>query len=206
MSELKFLVTVNTERESGMHASREEISELLIEEIASSVEAAQLSNLGPHGTSEYSVDNVDVEELDNKAARELWKDNDRAVKDETPNKSEALKQLRVANGEIAKLKSELARAETKLAAAAEVREAGRTKIWAGPRYEEEGRIYLPDGQYDNVVFQLEDKRATHESRRFPTVSVSLEDGVLKLYSGDQNLISMNMSMNNMVIKAQEFYS
>jgi hypothetical protein len=67
------LVTVDTERQSGKFAGRDEIAAKLIEEIESG-NPESLDGLGADGESEYSVEDWTVEEVDKKRAERLMAD------------------------------------------------------------------------------------------------------------------------------------
>jgi hypothetical protein len=67
------LVTIDTERESGKFAGRDEIRDALIEAIESA-DPGSLDGLGADGESEYSVEDWTVEEVDKKRAERLMAD------------------------------------------------------------------------------------------------------------------------------------
>lgn len=64
------LVTVDTERESGKFAGRDEIAASIIEAIESA-DPGSLDGLGADGESTYNVEDWTVEEVDKKRAEKL---------------------------------------------------------------------------------------------------------------------------------------
>lgn len=64
------LVTVDTERESGKFAGRDEIATAIVEAIEEA-NPGSLDGLGADGESTYNVEDWEVEEIDKKRAEKL---------------------------------------------------------------------------------------------------------------------------------------
>lgn len=60
MSEYTFLVRCNIERESGLHAIRDDITEEVTELLNNAIEGEQISGLGARSDSEYVIDQTDI--------------------------------------------------------------------------------------------------------------------------------------------------
>lgn len=159
MTSFHFLVNVDVDRESGKFAPRDEMSEIIVAEIEQAAESAQLSGIGADGNSEYVVQQVEVSELDNKALRAIWKNNEHRVAEELPGDQA----LRNTNKRLRKnLKDSEARTDrlqAKLDDLRAERKAGKTTIWHTPMgnsFEEAARNYIPDGEYDRITFSIGD--------------------------------------------------
>jgi hypothetical protein len=159
MMQLTYLVTIEVERDSGMFASRDDISEILSEEIQSSAESASLSGLGPRSDSEYSVSDASVEEMDSKAIRQAWRDNERYVAGQKLSDDAASKEIKRLSTELKKSEERGKSFQRDIQRLLQKQEQEATRIYqtdSSHLGQSSPRTYLKDGEYDRVHFSYGD--------------------------------------------------
>jgi hypothetical protein len=175
MSTFTYLVTVEAERESGLNASRYDISEKITEEIERLADYVDATGLGARSDSDYSIEVSEVVELEKRDLKEVNAEYDRAVIAEEPSNKELRTELRNAKAEAEKYK---ALYETQKAIVDQIVESvseGETRIYQDDRRAgDAGRVYLNDGQYDYVKFKFGTGDAHLSIRYDPYFSEALE--------------------------------
>lgn len=154
MTAYTFLVTTHVERESGMHASRDEIADDLAEKLNNAIEGESISGVGPRSDSEYSVEATDVAVLDKKSERDTMAAHDEMVAAEYPGDVSLRAELRdairaraKAEQEVGTLTKRIERMERKAR-----EDSPPTRIYQRDSGRELPPTYLRDGQYDEVSF------------------------------------------------------
>lgn len=181
MSAFTFMVSVETERDSGLHASRDEQSDAIAEALAEVEGNITISGIGPRSDSDYSVSSFEVNEYELKAVKAINAEYELKVEAAAPPISETTKQLRETKAALKAAQNQISQLERKLAKITEEKEAKATSVWQGSW--DEPKTYLEDGRYDKVFFGVgEDKlsdRSTLSIRRLdkaesPSGRVTLE--------------------------------
>lgn len=153
MTTLRYVVEVEVERESGLFASRDDISEKITEAIENAVEAdADLSGLGANSDSQYSVSSFGIIEVDNKQITAEWRANEERVREELPGDAELRSAVKSLRAEVREKVDAIRRLQREINEANEERELGRTGIYSQEGYQSP-KVYMPDGIYDRVYFQ-----------------------------------------------------
>lgn len=155
MSTLTFLVEVETERESGLIASNDEQSDKIQDAITEAVDGLGIDSIGARSDSTYNVTSVDIEELEKKGRASVRAEYEAAVRAEEPTDAELRQELKSARLELEGAKrhiEDLERAATKRREEADSKATGIYQILERGREEE--RVYMLDGVYDRVCFQM----------------------------------------------------
>ncbi len=206
MSVFIYKVQVTTEREEGLHASRDEQSEKIIEALEQATESADISGIGARGDSAYSVAEADIREMDNREMRQLHAEYDEMVKVEEPTDYALRQDLRKAFQEIKRLSGLVEKQKTIIETLENRPENKPTKVYQRKSGDRDAPAqYLADGRYDLVTFQF---GADRHDGSFDVVLV--EDGVLEIRSnsmGEQlavipwsgNVIRLKVLSNNNVL-------
>ena len=162
MTMLRFVVEVEVERESGLFASRDEISEKVQDSIESGIEDVDLSGLGANSDSQYSVVSYGAEEVDNKQIKAEWSENEHRVREELPGDPELRNKVKSLTHEVRDKVQSIRRLQAEIEEANQKREIGRSFVYSQEGYQSP-RVYLPDGEYDRIYVQFgerEDQRFT----------------------------------------------
>lgn len=198
MSTFTYLVTVDTDRDSGLIASRDEQSERITAAIEEAVPEADLSGIGARSDSEYSVGSVSVWEMDKKDLKEFNAEYEAAVVAAAPSDAEMRAELKALRAELAAANARVVRAEqaAETAKRALLEERPKSRIWQGRGYDEAERVYFADGRYDHIYF------ATSEGD--DTISIRFDDGDLEVrYNGMGNdLLVLPRSGNELALRVQ----
>lgn len=159
MPEFPFLVTVTTEKTSGLIVSRDDQIEAITSALADAERDIDLSNMGARSDSEYSVDIFDVKPLDLKRLRaELAEYDDHVAAAELPT-AELKKQLKAKTKELEGAAREITRLEALVETLKTERSGEPTTIYQQDGYDKDAtRVYLKDGRYDSVVFVVGEGR------------------------------------------------
>lgn len=157
MSTMFFMVTVEVERESGLFASREDLSTKISEAIQEAESNADLSGLGANSDSQYNVTAFDVEELEAKERKQVYAEYDALVVAEMPGDAELRDTVKRLKAELKTLEGKLSASEGKVAALVAEQNVGKTRVWQDDsiRSSLDGdgpRTYLQDGIHDFVKF------------------------------------------------------
>lgn len=188
MSTFKFFVTVETDRDSGLIASRDEQSEVIINELEA-IEGFGISGIGARSDSEYSVASVDIVEMSKADERAMHAEYEREVREAAPSDDELRKEIKLSNDERDKYRNLYERQKAIVDQLMESPEFQQTRIWTEARSGgEKVRSFLPDGRYDRVHFKIDG------SDDDSSVTVSIDD-----YSGDMEIRSNSMGREMMVI-------
>lgn len=179
MSQFTYLVTVDTEREEGLHASRDEQSEKIMEALEQGAQDADISGIGGRSDSAYSVTEIDIQEMEKKELKAVNAEYDRRIAEEAPPESKLKAELRVARQDLAAKDREIARLERKLAAEREKAGNEPTRIWIGGGWDDDEKTFLPDGRHDHVYFRYGD----HDTARF-TVGFDGREKSLEIRTDD----------------------
>lgn len=151
-----YKVDVEVERDSGLNASRDDISELIEEEISSAESNLSLTGLGPNDNSDYSVVSFEVTHLDNKEQRAFNAQYDEAAIADLPGDAELRKRAKLLAAE----NKGLIEANRKLGAQIEALKTERaikaTRIYQDNVGSGLPPTYFEDGPYDRVIFQYGD--------------------------------------------------
>lgn len=154
MTAYTFMVTCDVERESGMHAGRDEISEIISERIIDAIDGETIDGVGPRSDSTYSTSATEVNTLEKKSERDAWMEYDEAVIAEYPGDAAILKELREARRISKELAQEVGRLEKfiqRMRAAADEK-MPPTRIYQLDSLREAPPVYLRDGRYDAITF------------------------------------------------------
>lgn len=160
MSTFTFLVTVDTERTAGLHASRDDQAEIIAGELESAIENVSISGLGARSDSEYDVVESSVAELDSKELRALNAEHEERVREELPGDAELRKELKAKVDEVRDLQATIKSLEGKIARSEEAKDVKDTTMWWEARHGE--RNYIPDdamiylmlGNVDNETYRV----------------------------------------------------
>lgn len=163
MSTFTYIVTVETERDSGLIAGRDEQSDSIVEAIEQAVYGHQIDSIGARSDSTYSVTSVDIAEYDNKSLKAELAEYDAAVAAAAPSNADLLAEVKTARAEAAAAGKALERAHEKLALYEADQDRAATRIWQESRdgIVEGPRQYLADGRYDRVAFELKQEGLKH---------------------------------------------
>jgi hypothetical protein len=189
MSKFVFLVTVETERESGLIASRDEQSEKILDELERIGDYVSISGIGARSDSEYTVSSSDVWEMSMKDEKELNEAFERQVAEARPPKDELAVELKLASDERDKYRKLYEGQKAIVDKLLESPEFKQTRIWTEDRSGgEKVYRYLPDGRYDKVHFKIDggDDDAA--------VTIGIDD-----YTGDLEIRANAMGREMMVI-------
>lgn len=197
-----FIVEVETEREGGLHASRDDINEKLEEAIDEAVQSADLSGLGARGDSEYSIANTSIDSVDtrNKAGRDALMEYDSHVLQDLPGDEELRKQNRALKRQLEDLNRTLTQVKDRNIALQEEQESKRTRVWSSDSASRRDGVvhYLPDGQYDRIYMQYGDRDDEVLQLSFS------QDGVLEVMNqGWKQLVIVPHSGNVVRLKGQD---
>lgn len=157
MSEYSFLVRCNVERESGMHASRDDIAEMISDLLSNAIEGEQLSGLGARSDSEYAVDATDVWVLQKKDEKEVWAAHDEMVAADYPGDVALREELRAAIRARSEAERKLRDATERIAAFEREAASKATRVYQrdpAKSIADSVNTYLADGPHDSVVFQF----------------------------------------------------
>lgn len=159
MSEFKFLVSVSTDRESGLIASRDDQSERIAEAIEEAVESADLSGIGARSDSVYAVSEHDVWELDKKDEKEMRAEYEERVRAEEPDDKTLRRELKQAKDDAKHWKDMFERQKKITDQLLEDPSLKPTKVYQRKSGDRDApAIYLADGRYDSVTFQYGEDR------------------------------------------------
>lgn len=157
MSEYTFLVRCNIERESGLHASRDDITEEVTELLNNAIEGEQISGLGARSDSEYVIDQTDIWILQKKEEKEVWAAHDEMVAADYPGDVALRAELRAAIRARSEAERKLRDATDRIAAFEREKASEATRVYQrdpGKSISESVNTYLQDGPHDSVVFQF----------------------------------------------------
>lgn len=190
MSTFKYLVTVETERDSGLIASRDEQSEKIVQALEELDTYADITGIGARSDSDYSVASVDIWEMSKKDEKEMHAEYEREVREAAPAKDELLVELEAARADAAKYKNLYETQKGIVDQLLESPEFKETRIWTEKRngLSDKVRTFLPDGRYDHVFFKVTD---TDDDG---ALSIGIDD-----YSGDLEIRSNSMGREMFVI-------
>jgi chromosome segregation ATPase len=158
MSELSFLVSVTTERDSGLIAGKDEQIDAIESEIEQALNGFEISSIGARSDSTYTVTDLTVAALDKVAEREANREYEEHVRAEEPSDAELRKELAKVTAELAEARSKISSLESAATKRMEVQEVGKTRIsqrLSSMNHDE--RVYLQDGRYSTIEFQLGDQ-------------------------------------------------
>lgn len=162
MGQLTFLVNVETERESGKFAGRDEISEAISNAIQDAESNAELSSLGADGDSVYNITSFEIEELEKKDRKAVYDEYHALVVEQLPGDAELRQQVKDLKAEIKKLNAKIETEQNKVTALVAERTNDQTRIWQADERglsaldDDSPKTYLKDGKYDFVNFQWGD--------------------------------------------------
>jgi len=183
MTAYTFLVTADVERESGMHASRDDIADRIDEALAEAVGNADLTGLGPQSNSDYTMSEFEVRAMERKELKDAMREHDDMVVADYPGDKALQEELKLTTAALEDERRFRRAAEEKLRKINEHVEQGKTRIYQRRSGDRDAvATYLADGQYDGVTFQY------GEDRHDGSFEVSLLDGILEIRSnamGDQ---------------------
>lgn len=193
MSTFKFLVEVETEREQGKFASRDEQAEAIISAIETGAGDAELSGLGVDSNSDYAVTLTEVTELDNKELKALWKENESRVASEIPGDPALRKRIKELNAEKVQIQRELDNLRSRI-------ENMRTL-----NEEHNGsRISIRDWSTEIPTYVADDKPLMFKVAEHEEIQVKIvEDGLELTYQGFRGLAMMPQASNVLVVKAAD---
>lgn len=175
MSQFTYFVTVDTERDEGLHASRDEQSEKIMDALEQGAQDADISGIGGRSDSTYSVVSVDIVEMEKKELKAINAEYDQRIAEEAPPESKLKAELRVARQDLAAKDREIARLERKLAAEREKAGNEPTRIWIGGGWDDDDeKTFLPDGRHDHVYFRYGDRDTARFTVGFDGREKSLE--------------------------------
>lgn len=146
MSKFTMLVEVEVERDSGKFAGRDEIFEKL-EAVVDEVSSADLSGLGADSSSEYSVVDVQISELEARELKGIYRDYDNAVIADVPGDAELRKENKHLRSKLKELNRVLNEVKDRNIKLLEKQEQGATRIFQRDtaEYRAEGkRTYIDD--------------------------------------------------------------
>jgi hypothetical protein len=188
MSKFAYIVYVETERNSGLIASRDEQSEA-IEQALDELSGLGISGIGARSDSDYSVTSVDFWMMDKKDEREVNEEYERHVKAEEPSNKELRRELKLTADERDKYRDLYERQKSIVDRLLDSPEFKETRIWTEDRKGgEKVRHFLPDGRYDKVHFKID---GTDDDA---SVTIGIDD-----YSGDLEIRANAMGREMMVI-------
>lgn len=199
MSTYTILVTVEVERESGLHASRDEVMDKLADAIEESLNSADLSGLGPRADSEYSASDASIEFLDKKSERQTMQEHDAAVVADYPGDAALRKQIREAHAEQTKAEREAEKLRNLLKAERDNREIKSSRVWMGGSWDDDKKTYLPDGVHDHVYFRY----GSRDDERFTVVFTHNNELEIRGDSGFYGFAVRPMSGNVINVVALE---
>ena len=176
-----FIVSVDIERDSGLHASRDDINERLEDAITEAVENADLSGLGPTSESEYSYSSVSVDAVDTrtKAGRDALMEYDSHVIQDLPGDEKVRQENRRLRDELKQLNKVLAEVKDRNIRLQEALDTKRTeeetRIFQESGYPDYIRNFIPDGRHDDVKFRV----GSHEEDII-SVELDVENRAIKI--------------------------
>lgn len=176
MSTFNYLVTVETERESGLIVSRDEQSEKIVS-VFDDLYSAELDSLGARSDSTYRVTEVEYQELEKRDLKTVNAEYDQAVRDAEPTDKELHTALREAKAEAAKWKDMYTRQKAIVDQIAEGDPLAGSKVYQEPRKwinDDEPRLNLSDR--DAVYFQF----GPHRSERLAVRFSNYDDGSIEV--------------------------
>lgn len=156
-----FIVEVDVERDQGLFAPRDEISDKIIEALDEAENSIDLTGLGAQGNSDYSVSSFVTEAVDtsHKEGRDRLMEYDAQVVAELPGDAQLRadnKRLRAELKELNKVLDSVKDRNIKLQEQQDERQAQeRTRIWYADAVARRSdyKSYIPDGKHDLVFFQ-----------------------------------------------------
>lgn len=196
MSKFAFMVYVDTDRESGLIASRDEQSEQIINELEA-IDGFQISGIGARADSEYSVSSVDIWEMSKKDEKEAHELYEVEVKKVAPSDRSLRNEIALANAEAEKYRKLY-----------ETQKDIMEQLLASPEFKEtrvfqedrkggvKVRTYMKDGRYDPVHFLMSEDGDDHITVRRD------EDGSLEIrYNAmGQQMVVVPKSGNEIAIR------
>lgn len=93
MSKFAIMVYVDTEKSTGLIASRDEQVEKIVDELMSAIDGLDISGIGARGDSEYTVTNVDTWIMDKRDEREMNEEYEHHVLEAAPKPDELKAEL-----------------------------------------------------------------------------------------------------------------
>lgn len=93
MSKFAIMVYVDTEKSTGLIASRDEQVEKIVDELESAIDGLDISGIGARGDSEYTVTNVDTWIMDKRDEREMNEEYEHHVLEAAPKPDELKAEL-----------------------------------------------------------------------------------------------------------------
>lgn len=177
--EFNFLVSVEVERDSGLHASRDDIAELISTDLGSAAESVAMSGLGPRYDSDYSVSQVNVDALDKRALKAANAEYEELVVAEAPSDAELRSDLKVALAKITSLQNDVKSLNRQLQQERDNRDIASSSIWFGGGWDDEKKTFLPDGPHDRVYFrhgERDDERFSVERKSDGSLEVRSDAG------------------------------
>lgn len=209
MSTFTYIVTVETEREKGKFAGRDEISDKITDAINDAENSIDVTGIGPDSDSDYTVTLFGVEELEKKDLKTVNAEYDQVVAAERDPDSIVRDKLKTANARVRELEAQVSRLKGDLEKKAEEASETATRIWFGDR---DNPSYLPDGRYDHVVFEVKDYfihdgvLKTKGRRAGIRVGVRVDhhgEEFVEVYS-DSSLLTNYVSGNVIHLKSKDF--
>lgn len=187
-----FLISVEVERDEGKFASRDEISEKIIEEIDSSIDMVDLSGLGADGNSVYSISDWDIKELDAKDLRQFYREYEEHVIQELPGDEELRKENQHLRSQLKALNDALDKVKTRNIELMEEQESRATRIYQRDILDRAKRTYFDEkhpitfqwGANDNSESVIVDYHQNEDGCMLEIRSQGWADLLVKPYSGN----------------------
>lgn len=193
MSKFAFMVYVETEKNSGLIASRDDQSERIINELENIGSYVDLNGIGARSDSEYEITNVDVWEMSKRDEKEMHAEYEREVKAAEPTDKELRQELSEMRADRDKYKSLFETQKSIVDQLIEAAPNANSRIWqedaASRREQGDLKNYLADGKHDSVMFQWGDS----EFERF---EVTLRDDKLEVRNTDGGILVHPMGGNS----------
>lgn len=195
MSKFAYMVYVETEKTTGLIASRDEQSEA-IEAALDEIDGLDISGIGARSDSEYSVTSVDYWLMSKQDEKEANAEYEREVREAAPPKDELRRELEAARADAEKYKRLY---ETQKAIVDQIIAGdpnANSRIWqedaASRRGQDDLKHYLADGKHDSVMFRWGDS----EFERF---EVTLRDDKLEIRNTDGGVLVHPMGGNSFTV-------
>lgn len=188
MSTFHYLVEIETERESGLIAGRDEQDELILEALQEAEGNISISGIGARSDSDYSVASFSVEGIEKKDLKQINAEYDAAVYESYPSDGDM-------EDEIKRLKTKLVAAETARKKAESVAKAAVKKLDAGKT-----SIYVEDYSSETIHYVPDDRPLTFElPGRNEKVRITREkNGVLEVHYEGFNRMSVRPRSGNVL--------
>jgi hypothetical protein len=196
MSKFAFMVYVETEKTTGLIASRDDQSERIISELENIGSYVDLNGIGARSDSEYDITDVDVWMMDKRDEKEMNAEYEQHVAAEAPTDKELRQELAALRADRDKYKNlyetQKAIVDQLIAGAPNA----NSRIWqedaASRREQGDLKNYLADGKHDSVMFQWGDS----EFERF---EVTLREDKLEVRNTDGGVLVHPMGGNSFTV-------